>query len=256
MQPWELASAAFFLYTAAVALLPRRLDRRRRDLALAGSAAGIAVAVLCHRLPVDGVVHVWILPPLLLLAAYWTSGLLFVAPMPAAESWLRRVDAALRVERQAARTPRPAAEVLEVAYSGVYPLVPLAPWLALASGVPADRFWTVVLVTDFVCFGCLPWIQTRPPRAFMTSPPWRSSWRRINAGLLNASVRVNTFPSGHAAEALAAALLVSSTSPAVAGWMFFNAAAISAGAVYGRYHYAADAFAGWLVAWLVWWLAG
>jgi hypothetical protein len=30
--------------------------------------------------------------------------------------------------------------------------------------------------------------------------------------------------------------------------MFFNAAAISAGTVFGRYHYATDAVAGWLVA--------
>jgi hypothetical protein len=33
--------------------------------------------------------------------------------------------------------------------------------------------------------------------------------------------------------------------------MFLNAVAISAGAVFGRYHYAADALAGWLVALLV-----
>jgi hypothetical protein len=34
--------------------------------------------------------------------------------------------------------------------------------------------------------------------------------------------------------------------------MFVSAAAISAGAVFGRYHYAADALAGWAVAILVW----
>jgi len=38
--------------------------------------------------------------------------------------------------------------------------------------------------------------------------------------------------------------------------MFFNTAAISAGAVLGRYHYAADAIAGWIVAVVVWWLLG
>jgi hypothetical protein len=34
--------------------------------------------------------------------------------------------------------------------------------------------------------------------------------------------------------------------------MFLIAAAISAGAVFGRYHYAVDAFAGWAVAVVVW----
>ena len=34
--------------------------------------------------------------------------------------------------------------------------------------------------------------------------------------------------------------------------MFVNAAAVSAAAVLGRYHYTADAFAGWAVALVVW----
>jgi len=34
--------------------------------------------------------------------------------------------------------------------------------------------------------------------------------------------------------------------------MFVSALAISAGAVLGRYHYALDALAGWLVAVVVW----
>ena len=42
------------------------------------------------------------------------------------------------------------AEILEFAYAGVYPLIPIALALHLAySPAPdADRFWTVVLVTD------------------------------------------------------------------------------------------------------------
>jgi hypothetical protein len=35
-------------------------------------------------------------------------------------------------------------------------------------------------------------------------------------------------------------------------WMGINAILISAGAVLGRYHYAADVFAGWIVATCVW----
>jgi membrane-associated phospholipid phosphatase len=71
-----------------------------------------------------------------------------------------------------------------------------------------------------------------------------------------ASIRVNTFPSGHAAEALAAALLVSNAPSPVVAWMFFNALAVSAGAVFGRYHYATDAVTGWLVALAVWVVMG
>ena len=87
--------------------------------------------------------------------------------------------------------------------------------------------------------------------------PWRSSLRALNLRLLGAaSIRVNTFPSGHAAEALAAALLVANAPSVVVAWMLFNALAVSAGAVFGRYHYATDAIAGWLVALAVWVVMG
>ena len=66
------------------------------------------------------------------------------------------------------------------------------------------------------------------------------------------SVRVNTFPSGHAAEALAAALLTAAAPAPVNILMLANALAVSAGAVLGRYHYAVDAVAGWVVAVVVW----
>jgi membrane-associated phospholipid phosphatase len=183
---------------------------------------------------------------------YWTSGLLFVAPMPRAERWLASIDAGLRIQPLAARFPPPIVELLEFAYSGVYVLIPTALHLSLRQGVSADRFWSVILFTDYVCFGMLPWFQTRPPRALGFDVPWTSRWHGINVRILDASsVQVNTFPSGHAAEALACALLVSGGPAPVVAWMFFNAAAISAGTVFGRYHYAVDAVAGWIVAFLV-----
>jgi membrane-associated phospholipid phosphatase len=109
------------------------------------------------------------------------------------------------------------------------------------------------LFTDYVCFGCLPWVQSRPPRALESEPPWKASWRAVNLHLLErSSVGVNTFPSGHAAEGLICALLVTGTSTPIVVGMFVTAAAISAGAVLGRYHYAADAIFGWFVALIVW----
>jgi membrane-associated phospholipid phosphatase len=249
---WQLGSAIFLGYLGVVAALPRGLPRRNQVRILWGIVLGTVVLVVSVALPADGVANVWILPPALLLLGYWTSGLLFVAPMPRAERFLARIDAALAIDRLAGRFPRPVAEFLEFAYSGVYPLIPIALYLALREGVSADRFWTTILLTDYVCFGMLPWFQTRPPRSLGFEARWRSRWREVNLRMLDAgSVQVNTFPSGHAAEAMAAALLVSGSHPLVAGWMFFNAAAISAGTVFGRYHYAVDAVAGWAVALVV-----
>ena len=255
MNVWPLASGLFFGYAAGVAATLPRLERRRRRAALIFSAVGLTLSVVSARLPFTAVLHDWLLPPALLLLGYWTSGLLFVAPMPRAERVLFAVDRALHIRTIAAHTPRPLAEFLEFAYVGVYPLIPIALliqiWLT-DSGDPAV-FWTVVLVTDYICFGVLPWVQTRPPRALEGSAPWSARFRRFNVRLLGtASINVNTFPSGHAAEALVAALLVLDAPLPWVVWMFFNALSVSAGAVLGRYHYALDAFAGWLVAIVVW----
>jgi hypothetical protein len=255
LRPWEIASVVFFAYTAAAALAVAGLPARTRAQGLAAAALGITVTAVSILIPPQPVLHEWVLPPALLLLAYWASGRLFVAPMPAAERALLRLDGALDVQGIAARTPRPIVELLEVAYAGVYPVIPIALVIYLLRTPLPDpgHFWAVVLVTDYICFGFLPWVQTRPPRAIETGEPWRSSFRRVNLALLGrASIHVNTFPSGHAAEALAVALLVVTAPAPYAIGMLAAALAISAGAVLGRYHYAADAVLGWLVAVVVW----
>jgi hypothetical protein len=253
---WQLASLAFFAYLALLADLQPRVSRRARIRVWTGAALGAALAIAATRLPPDGIANAWLLPPALLLLGYWTSGLLFVAPMPAVERRLLAIDAGLRVHAIAARMPRLVAELLELAYIGVYPLIPFALWIAIGAGVTPDRFWTVILVIDYICFGMLAWIQTRPPRALGIDLPWRSAWQRVNHRVVEkSSIQVNTFPSGHAAEALAAALLVLGASGSLVTLMFAAAIGVSAGAVLGRYHYAADAIAGWAVALLIWGIA-
>lgn len=227
----------------------------RRDRVLLGSLGGTACVALWIAVEPSRVLHDWLVPPLVLLLAYWTSGALYSAPSPAWERRLINFDNLLGIRSWSERMPRALSEFLEVSYAWVYPLIPvaLAVHLTLTPDADADRFWTIVLITDFICFGMLPWIPTRPPRALEGGVPWRATFRRVNARVLGtASIGANTFPSGHAAEALAAALLVIGAPPVVMVWMFFNAAAIAAGAVFGRYHYAADAIAGFAVAAAVW----
>jgi membrane-associated phospholipid phosphatase len=256
---WPTASAVFFVYVVAVAAVLPRVPRRRRARALGLASLGLAAAIAASRTDLHSVLDDLILPPALLLLGYRATGDLFIEPMPHAERALIAFDRALDVGRTAAALPRGAAELLEFAYAGVYPIIPiaLAIHLIFADQPDPDRFWAVILVTDFICFGMLPWVQTRPPRALEPAAPWHSSFRRFNLRLLGtASIHVNTFPSGHAAEALAAALLSLGAPWPIAAWMFVNAAAISAGAVLGRYHYAADALAGWAVALAVWVVLG
>src|SRR5687767_10884363 len=211
MRVWIAASAAFFVYVLAVTPLIPRLARRSRLLVAGASVVGLAIAGGAWISPPVPLLHDWLLPPALLLLAYWTSGLLFAAPMPRVEAALSAVDRWLEIDPAARATPRWLTQVLELAYVGVYLLVPIALVIHLASAEhpDPDRFWTVILVTDFVCFAFLPWIQTRPPRALTAAQPWNTATRRLNVRLLGkTSIQANTFPSGHAAEALAAALLV------------------------------------------------
>ena len=256
MHLWQLACVVYFLYVALLAVWrsPEPAEGRSATRrAFAGAACGLVLTF------VSSVVHVtvlndWILPPALLLIGYWSSGFLFVAPRPAQEAALRWLDDRVNVSSIAARTPRALAEVFESAYAGVYVLIPIALviYLTFAPRPDPDRFWAIVLVTDFICFALLPWIQTRPPRALEISEPWSSSVRAFNLRMLGAtSIQVNTFPSGHAAEGLAAALLVTAAPPAIVLAMLTAALAVAAGAVLGRYHYLADAIAGWVVAVLV-----
>lgn len=255
---WEYASLLFLGYTFVCALIVPRLDRVSRLKCAAGCAAGLSI--MCVSAALQPPALPWrflLLPVLVLFTGYWVSGLLFRAPSPRVEAFLRDVDRRLRIRQTAAAAERPAAEFLEFAYAGVYALIPVALLIhynvTAPGAVDPDRFWAVVLVTDFICFGFLPWVQSRPPRALEDGEPWRAAFRTFNLRVVGAaSIRVNTCPSGHAAEALAAALLVSTAPAPVFAGMLFAALAVSAGAVYGRYHYAVDAVTGWAVALVVW----
>lgn len=252
------ASLLYFLYIAVVAAVLPGLARARRWQAAAAACGGALLTAVTAWTTIFWLRDV-VLPLSLLLVAYWSSGLLWIRPMPRIEARLAAIDRRLRIPEICASLPWLLREALELAYAAVYPLIPLALLLHLKYGAApdADRFWTVVLVTDYACFAMLPWIQTRPPRATEVSAPWPSWVRVFNEKLLgHTSISANTLPSGHAAEATAVALLLADAPWPIAAWMALNALAISAGAVLGRYHYAVDALTGWAVAVIVMALVG
>jgi membrane-associated phospholipid phosphatase len=249
MPLWQLASVVFLAYVAVIAV-GRGVGAPANRRALAASGGGLLLAATGYAVE-NHVLDTWFWPPLLLLIAYWSSGLLFVAPRARQEAALVWLDERLSVGELSRRTPRAIVHIVEAAYAGVYLLVPLALVVRLVWDPEPnpDEFWAVVLITDFVCFGFLPWVQTRPPRALEDSDPWTSPVRTFNLRLLGAtSIQVNTFPSGHAAEALAAVLLAIAAPPVVLSLIALAAIAVSAGAVLGRYHYLVDVLAGWFVA--------
>jgi membrane-associated phospholipid phosphatase len=133
----------------------------------------------------------------------------------------------------------------ELAYLLCYPMVPASFSVVFLLGTSGDitRFWVAVLVAGYACYGSLPWTAARPPRILST--PEATVLGRINTHVLGSlSHGMNTFPSGHVAVALAAALVVCSVSLAWGVGFLTIAAWIAVAAVRGRYHYLVDVLVG------------
>jgi membrane-associated phospholipid phosphatase len=258
---WETIAIGYFAYLLTVALAGRRFSKARTR---AFAATVICSVVLGARaapglgLRLDPLAFVMVVPLPVLLGGYWLSGAFFVSPMRRVEEWLMAVDdRCLRRPGILAAYdagPRFVREFFETAYVLVYAVIP-AGVATLALGGHSDaipRFWTVVLLAEFVSYGTMPWLQTRPPRVLerpSSAVQPEPAIRRLNASILNrGSIQANTVPSGHAAGAVATALAVADAMP-VAGIVFLLiAAAIVAATVLGRYHYLVDSLLGIIVA--------
>jgi hypothetical protein len=258
---WHWIALGYFSYLAALASLSPRFQRARSPALAAAVLAWLSFAAASvWRSPGTPFALVWevTLPALVLIAGYRLSGRFFISPNECLERRLRLIDdrilaGALAWFRQA---PLPIIACFELSYLLVYAAVPAgAATLALAGhGADIGRFWTVVLLAEFSCYGMLPWIQTRPPRALEAGATARPTlFRRLNRGVMDrASIQVNTVPSGHAAGALATALAVGSSEPAAGAVFLVFAASIVAATVLGRYHYLVDSVLGVFVAIAAW----
>jgi membrane-associated phospholipid phosphatase len=210
-------------------------------------------------LPLSPVLQI-VVPSLVLLGGYWLSGLLFVRPDVHLERWLLGVDDRLLVRTGVLdayrRSPRAVRDFFELNYLLVYLAVPAGATTLVVLGHTeyVDTFWTVVLLAEFVCYGMLPWLPTRPPRVLEGGDNTRiDGVRRLNLRIMNrASIQVNTVPSGHAAGAVATALAVMSATPAAGIVLLWLALNISIATVVGRYHYLFDTLLGVVVAMAVW----
>ncbi len=239
----RIVAAIYFAYLAAVAIA-----RLKPKPALLSIATMLSIFVV-------GMPHV--MPLVYLLIGYWLPALIVREPNVRFEQRLLDIDRRLfgpdglaRFERSA---PRAVIEYLELAYLLCYAVVPAGYACLVLAGHGSDaidRFWSIVLLASFLCYGLLPWIPTRAPRAVEPSRgARRSSIRQLNMAVLNrASVQWNTFPSGHTAASVATALAVASDMPLAGVVLGAVAVSIAAGSVVGRYHYAADALAGVAVA--------
>ncbi len=141
---------------------------------------------------------------------------------------------------------------MELGYLTCFPVVPAAFAAVWYVGSQADVAWlgTASVTAGYACYITLPWLVSRPPRLIerRVEGVEPSSIARANVRLLSrVSHQLNTFPSGHVAVSVAAAITVGTVWP-TAGLVFGAVAvAVATGAVAGRYHFAADVVAGAVV---------
>jgi hypothetical protein len=261
----EWISVLAFSWFTVLACFRRTLDRGRRAkiIALGSSAAAIIlfVSVVLPRLVTPttaSMIRDWI--PYLFLFMFYSQGGQFVTGAD--------MELEARLERLDRRIVFPALEwcarrtvgnwiltYLEMAYLSYYPALPLALVALYLTGKQAEvaRFWTVVLLAAYGSCGTLPFLQMRPPR--MLGEKWGvplpyGRVRALNLWILRrGSIEANTLPSAHVAITAACALSLLWLGTLWAGAVLLViATSIALGAVSGRYHYAADAILGALVA--------
>jgi membrane-associated phospholipid phosphatase len=261
----EWLLTAYFVYTAVLAqLLP--VPPPVPLLALGVNAAVLAgFAVLAWAESLRGstffsIVRDWYAVPLMLLA-YREMG--WFAP-PAHSytleqgwvAWDRTLlnEWGLRAAIEALGPLLPA--VLEASYVLVYAVPSFAMAMLDAYGQRrrVDRFLITFLLGILTAYALFPYFPSEPPRRVFPGdmfPSFDTPFRRLNWALLGGyGIHTSVFPSAHVAGAFAAAFALLRLLPERrwVGWTLLAlAVSITTATVYGRYHYAADALAGFAI---------
>ena len=258
----EWICVGYFVYIALLSFFIR-VPLRRRWLVAMNAALVTALFLLPSAAELASgwcvsTLRDWLPIPLILLGYHESGRLTF----PRADGSFEK--AFLRWDEYLFRTglfhfvkgsfPRWFDAVLEFSYLQCYVIVPsgiAVLYLAKQSNL-ADQYWSVVLPAVFAAYGLTPLFPAQPPRKLTDEVPSSrdpSLLRRFNLWIHDhASIKVNTFPSGHVAGAAAASLALMRPLPIVGVFYLVITVGITLGAVRGRYHYSVDAVAGALVA--------
>ena len=146
--------------------------------------------------------------------------------------------------------------VLEASYLLTYTIPSFAMAMLYAYGrrKRVDRFLIVFLTAILTAYALFPCFPSEPPRRAFPGdlfPSFDTLFRRMNWGLLGGyGIHTSVFPSAHVAGAFAAAFAMLRLLPErrwVGRMLLGLAVSITTATIYGRYHYAADALAGFAI---------
>jgi len=261
----EWVIVAFLTYAAIAALILPVAPPVRNLVVLLNLAVILAYGLLLHfdsanRMAALSIVRDW-LPLVLMILAYREMGW-FALPHHGHTLeahwviWDRvvlRGGAKAAIEAFGPILP----SVLEIAYTLVYALAPFALAMLYIYGHrdQVDRFLLVFSVGVLLCYAQFPFWPSDPPRVVFFGqdfPLYNTVFRRFNWWILGSyGIHTSVFPSAHVAGAFSAAFGMWRAMPRpkwVSRFLLTAALLIAIATVYGRYHYAADAAAGFSMA--------
>jgi membrane-associated phospholipid phosphatase len=212
-----------------------------------------------------GIVRDWYPYPLMLLG-YREMGW-FAAPrdrFPLEEAWVvwDRVllnDWGLKAAIEILGPVVPS--ILEISYSLVYAIVPFSMAVLYLSHRRhrVDAFLFIFLAGIFSAYALFPYFPSEPPRTVFPGedfPTYITVFRKFNWWFLGGyGIHTSVFPSAHVSGAFSAAFAMRTLLPERrwAGRLLLALAVLIATAtIYGRYHYAVDALAGFAVSLAAW----
>jgi len=256
LRPYEWLILAYYAYVAITALI--RIEGPNRWYpALIFAAASIVMAILSRR---DSHVRDWM--PLGFTFGAFREMNFFTPPTRdyhfenAWIVWDRRVldGAHFRAAIESLGPLIPS--YLEICYVLVYAVALICALIVLFN-LRRDRlytFWFAYLAGTYASYALFPYFPSDPPRVVFASadlPHIVTIFRRFNLAILGQyGIHSSVFPSAHVSSAFACAwgLLLAVPNHKRYGWIVaFYSLSVAIATIYGRYHYATDAVAGFAV---------
>ncbi|MCZ2152204.1 MAG: phosphatase PAP2 family protein [Bryobacterales bacterium] len=260
-RPSEWVVLLYFTYTAVLtASYPVPPGKRLAAVTVPVLLFALGVADSRNPRRWTSIVRDW-LPAALVLGAYWQLDW-YQSPhrMVGLEKFFLRFDQTILNQaglHKAIESMGPVIpSVLEVAYTLLYAIPPLSIAALYLYGKRrrVDRFLFPFLLSTFCAYALLPHFPTASPRfefPGLDLPAYSTVWRRLNEWILGrGDIDTSVFPSGHVTTAFSAAFAMMRTlpeKPAVGRILLVMAVLVATATVYGRYHYAADAMAGFAI---------